>query len=655
MIFDSNFNIAKFLYYNPELTAFSNIRTNTIAYEWASSNDISMMVSNDSIIPQGFNSELFLCDYKRLLDASSLNNVIRLAMYNEGFSSNQINARGKYVETIGQDAMLTQENIFKFNFMPSASNYYITNSNLTVGDLIKFVDNVTNVTEYGQVISIIDNETFSVVNSKKTFDSVGKVYRIIGIKVWDIERLGKLNYMRGLTPPPEVPPENANPFLDTNFNPDLYRLLYPDAKSKDDYAAFLDYTSRRDNNEIRIGRTQDLPTDSNIFTPEFNNISVKYRLKLDNNAALQWSDKYIYGISKDIVTRASNLDPLNDHFVSEWGIKTYIDNPYITLATFSNMIVNGNVKFNGIVDYAVGFSVNDIIARSNAYIASNAFIGQDLIVYGNSRLVSSTCIQGSNNTIQNATMCNTIFSSNVVFDCDALMNKNLIVNKSYLGPRIGIGPPIDIIYTSNQEGLYDAKLKNADIKETLNVGLNLNQGTLALVVNGYISASNLDTTSDARYKHVNGILVYDEASNIVNNIHPVSYCAKGMPQSKIGFLADEIETTCSNAISKIAQYEINVCIPAHIDSNIITFDMQQTLQVGDQLYIQSVCLWVTITRIINDNQFYIDVSCDTKKTIVNINKLRLFNAKSVDYQQLLATLWCYTKGLEQRINLLEQK
>lgn len=655
MIYDSNFNIAKFLYYNPELTAFSNIRTNTLAYEWANSNDISAMISNDSIIPQGFNSELFLCDYKRLLDSSSLNNVIRLAMYNEGFSSNQINTRGKYVETIGQDAMLIQENTFKFNFMPSSSNYYITNSNLTVGDFIKFVDNITHISEYAQIASITDNETFSVSNSRKAFNNVGNVYRIIGIKVWDIERLGKLNYMRGLTPPPEVPPENAIPLVDTNFNPDLYRLLYPDAKSKDDYSAFLDYTSRRDNNEIRIGRTQDLPTDSNIFTPEFNNISVKYRLKLDNNAALQWNDKYIYGISKDTVTRASNLNPLNDHFVSEWGIKTYIDNPYISTATFSNMIVNGNVKFNGIVDYAGAFSVNDIIARSNAYIASNAFIGEDLIVYGNSRLVSSTCIQGSNNIIENATMCNTYFTSNVVFECDALMNKNLIVNESYLGPRIGIGPPIDVTYTSNLNGLYDAMLKNADIKETLNVGLNLNPGTIALIVNGYISASNLDTTSDVRYKHVKSTMRYDEASNIVNNIDPILYSAQGMPQSKIGFLADQIEVTCSNAITKIAQYEINVCIPAFIELNIITFDMIQTLQVGDEVYITSMGTWARITKIINDNQFKIDVSCDINKTAINVNKLRIYNAKSVDYQQLLATLWCYAKGLEQRIHVLEQK
>jgi hypothetical protein len=55
-------------------------------------------------------------------------------------------------------------------------------------------------------------------------------YLLIGHKIYDVERFAEVNYIRQQITPP-VYGDFSNRFygLDPSFNPDLYKIMYPDA------------------------------------------------------------------------------------------------------------------------------------------------------------------------------------------------------------------------------------------------------------------------------------------------------------------------------------------------------------------------------------------------------------------------------------------
>lgn len=673
MPFNQDFNAAKFLYYNPELAAFSNVLTNADAIAWALSNDTNGMASNDDGIPVNFDSLTFVSDYKSTLDASILNQTIKTAMLAEGFSSQQLNVRGKYVSTIYQDARLVAENEFRFNFLPAPpeQTFSISNSNLNVGDQIKLLHVNTGIYEYAFVTTIVDPNTFGASNPRKEFTNVGDVYTVVGIRVWDLERLARINFLRGMSPPPSVPPADAFAQLDTSFNPELYRLLYPDASRMNDLETYIDYVNRKDNNDFRIGRAGDIPVGSNDFKSEFNYVNVDYRLTLDEVCAMQWGDKYVYGISTDSVTRSAQVSLINDKLITERAIKQYVDRSFDEVAVFNDITVNGTTTLNGPVFINNSLNINDLNISGNLVVrddleVNGSTILEDLEVRGTSILHGGTRILDNgieSNYIEscelsNVYIKNAIHSDGSLFKTEVYLESNLYFNDSLIGPRIGIGPALEVVYNSNVDGLYDAALKNVIVKGSLDVGSNLPEGSLALSVHGFIHADNLNFISDKRLKEVYSTYSTDTDNSgiIIDALTPVIYAYKNnLEARKIGFIADEVEKVLPEAVIKMSTYEMRVDIPGRVvDCMAMCIVLESTYShgfcAGDALHIAE-CGWVEIHKVWGGNTYTLLLRGCTKlnwcsnRTVFKIDAVNLKNVKTLDYPVMVAALWAAVKDL----------
>lgn len=659
---DENFNVAKFLYYNPELTASSNIVNNTQAYEWAHSNDTADMVWNDDSILATFNSEAFLLDYKRNVNASGLNRTIQNAMLAEGFTQSALNQRAKYMATIYQDALLESTNVFRFNHFPVApeDKFYVTMSNLGVGDHVKLMNTTTKVFEYAIVAEIVDNERIRLSNARKTYDGIGDIYRIVGIRLYDYVRLAKINYLRGLDPAPDVPNPDALGFVDPAFNPELYRLLYPDAGELSDIKAYYDYINRRDNNEKRIGRVTDFSVDSNVIDPDFDYVNINYRLTIAPTGGLRWGDRYVYGISDDNVTRASLLNQSQDQLITEYAIKKYIDRSYEELATFNDMIVNGDAQFNGLVDITGPLQVKDLYVDGIFHARSDATVFGNLTVAGVTSLHGGTHIYGyqASNSVQNVDITDATHMGTSHFKTDVFMDSNLYVAGYSLGPRIGIGPAVPVDYTATPTGLYDATLKNANVRQVLDVGADLPVGEIALKVNGFVQADNIAYVSDARLKNVHGLISGKTALAAIEALAPISFTYKdessasgGGGVEKLGFLADDVERVVPEAVSKIARYEITVSLGARIASEtmlVLEGDEVLELRTGDEVKIEGQG-WATVASCVGQTVVLSSyVEAVHIGSVVKIIKLKMKDVKSIDYPNLVAVMWSALRELVQR-------
>ena len=74
-----------------------------------------------------------------------------------------------------------------------------------------------------------------------------------GIKVYDIDRLTATEYMR-------VSMSNANPFVtvhvkESEFNYELYKIMYPEAWVHNREGAYADYTSRLSGEYVVLSTT----------------------------------------------------------------------------------------------------------------------------------------------------------------------------------------------------------------------------------------------------------------------------------------------------------------------------------------------------------------------------------------------------------------
>lgn len=416
---------ARLLYYNPELTAFSNLVTPRDVKLWLDSNiaNSNDYLHDDSALPSEFNAQLFLSDYKEAANVSALNHTIKSAMLVEGFDEPQLRSRSVPVHNIFADGVVESEsnNVIqiRFNYLPtSASNVVLTDGNVKSGDLVlmkrKFPANSLlrepGIPQYASVQEVVGLDMLSLSNLSPSigFGSVGTQYIIYGIKVVDVDRIGKINYLRALAPPPLVPPPHSINVPDPTFNAPLYRLLYPESAFLSDTESYQEYINFRDNNVSRIGRSTDFIANAAQSTNDY--LDVAYRLTLGDLGAFAWRDKIVYAISQDDAGKSSSVNKSRDSLVTEWAIKKYVDRNFDEEAEFNNVVVRGSTLLQGRVDVTSQvFNASNLAAErlsvSTAFASCN-----EALLSGDTRIAGRLAIPAS------VTASNTVdFLSNVVF------------------------------------------------------------------------------------------------------------------------------------------------------------------------------------------------------------------------------------------------
>jgi predicted acyltransferase (DUF342 family) len=469
MSLPNDFNPATFLYLNPELQAFSNITSIEQARDFYLNNPSSSnLMYSFSNIPDVFDSRIFISDNKDGLAISDINQIIKSAMSNDGYTKNDLDVFSQYLPTVYKDAVLLSPNVLSFADL----DYTITPNNLVEGDDIQIlINDLNNI--YSKVVSIGAN-TFTVSNYYyNNLSNVDIGYKVIGHRIYDVERLARINWVRNYRSSNPVFGDFSNRFmgLDPNFNVDLYKLLYQDARGMTNEQCILDYTSRRNNNDVRIGKSDEFVKSIDYVYTDVRNLHVSCNLKVDKNLILggYWVDGITNNSTRNSVSACNTL------LITETASKGYLDMYMNTTMTLCNMIVtNSSVLSNTVNTYGesyfhnkVSFSnevwgqynfnllsnldvfndvniANNIMLSNDAFVGRNATVSNDLFVKGDLQLSGMFILEGDCEILGTTTIHNVVdLGSNLTLSNDLLCKGNtFIVGDINVGDNVGVSNDI---------------------------------------------------------------------------------------------------------------------------------------------------------------------------------------------------------------------
>ena len=371
----ANFSPATYLYLNPELQAYSNVNTIESAISYYQSNiNGSNLLYDTSSIDSRFNSYVFLSSSKDGLDISHMNNVIKLAMSNDGLGPTELSAQSRFIQTISQPVLHNYNNLFSL----VDPLYALTSSNLIVGD------DVTIVTTGGhdvvcKVTSINSNtspQQFNVSNyTNYLFTSNQSNLTLLGQRLYDVDRLAKINWLRGYRS--SLP--NVSYIVDETFNPDLYRLLYPESRGLDNVQALLDYNGYILNPFRRVGNVNDIVrnVDDDFVTLATTKVEWASNSAATSVAKAVWSSNYtgsyLSTYDAQVLYAPSNTTHAQLQWTSNALSNVFRSDGYnITVNSISGLSntvsTSGNWSFSSNVDVSRILTVGQSVIQQNGNI-----------------------------------------------------------------------------------------------------------------------------------------------------------------------------------------------------------------------------------------------------------------------------------------------
>ena len=456
MSLPANLDVPTFLYLNPELVAYRNVRT----VEQVVAEFESFPVENmafESRLPDGFDPRVYLASRE---DVSGLNAAITVAMGKEGLSEAAVRRRGVFIGTIMKSVEVVDVNTFS---IPPLQSFRFSDSNLRVGDEVKLLRHRGDAV-YGSVTAVTQT-TFSLSNPMRPFVPVrgGAGYTLFGIRISDPERQGRVAFARRgpiVTDPPGPKDDPEDEIPRPDFDPRMYQVMYPDTRGFSAPDTYIDYRTRWKRDEeyrVVVGR--------DIF-----NLSAPYSSNLLAAAAKA-------GGNFDVAGSFSAAS--NSMFV-----------------TPSNAVVRSNLSVGEGFLTASQSAVS--VAGGNLYVWADGLSScSNLVVeHSNARLDSGITLAHSNVVVTNATFA--VSRSNLLVDCDGveLAGDNLVAHWGC----VSVGAGNLVISPSNVQLRGDMTFMEGGV----GIGMAPSEGTATearLCVAGDVFATGtLITQSDRRAK-----------------------------------------------------------------------------------------------------------------------------------------------------------
>jgi hypothetical protein len=410
----------------------------------------------------------------------------------------------------------------------------------------------------------VQNHKYNIFNTSN--------YLLDGIKVTDPRRIATLNLVRyyytTFNNQQAVLPNSGK------FNPELYKVLYPDAALLTNQEAYVDYIAKRKNNVFRVNNVNEFIVDTGSNTTNFNNLLVKSNLEV--LGTLKFNDVMIQGINNQVDTNtpigSSNI------LITEMGLREYtetiIDN-IKNLGEFSEVDVAGPANLGGDVNVGGRLKVtnssiltgaatlcNSLLVMQDARFNNNVYIDNNALVYG------SMSVQGNmyNSRIGIGYYMdsnNTIFGENNVDPLVVQTGNNTYVNGTY----IGFGT------TTPEERMHVV----GNLKATSNlyalskIGIGTSNPSYQLQLSQDSAAKPSSTTwtvsSDERLKENIIYADLDRCYEIVKQLPLKKFSWKSdvlkntfvEDHTKLGWIAQEVETIFPKAVRKQPMYGIEDC------------------------------------------------------------------------------------------------
>ena len=338
------FDPAFYLYLNPTLRVQHGVTVDT-AETYFSEHSHDTLYADPALVPVCFNESVYIEDHKNVIDVSPLNRAIMEDEQDCTVDSNSNSCShactGKFVNNIGVRIHLISRNKFKVchetchDGIPQRSMQNLDEITIQKGRHDLAHARVTNVSPC--------RTEFMVSNQYFDFTDRDAAYHVAGIKVSDPCRVALINYMgaqihnqhhhRNSRTGELCKIERLN-HIDSTFNAELYKMLYPDARSLTCMGAYLDYASRKSHGHERIHAAMDFAT----------------VLGLCISKPVTFMGMEIRDISRDARRRGSEV--LNhSSLITEKAIKEYVDGksrfdePLVEFCGKRVEFKTGNVEF----------------------------------------------------------------------------------------------------------------------------------------------------------------------------------------------------------------------------------------------------------------------------------------------------------------------
>lgn len=577
------FNYVDYLYFNPELQAFSNVITieNAITYL----NNIphaSNLIPNINSLPNIIEPVSILSTNRDTIPISYMNNVIRIAMSNEGISSTEINSKSRYVSSIRQQVSYLGSNTFEV----SDQFYTFNNSNLRVGDAIRLLDPVSS--DLFMTVENTTNNRFIIASNKYNLE-ISSNYILDGIRLVDPVRVAKIGLVRNYA---TLPQAQSNIVPDSGaFNATLYKLLYPDSARLNDQEAYADFISKRKGNVLRINNAEDI---------------------LGN--FVETSNIKITGVD---VLIDPNTPAKSNRLVSEYGIRQYTNSLFSAIgqqASFSQVAIANNLTATGSATFC-----NDVQVLNTLKVSNSSILTGNVTMCNNLRVMKPA-----------------IFNSNVFIEKNALVYGNLSVAGNMYNPRLGIGfvmdsnsPSSNILYNGSNVGIgvsnpTEVLEVNGNIKTNTgsvyviggNLGIGLSNPSYQLQLSQDSAAKPSSTTwtvsSDRRLKKNIKKANCERCYDIVKKLNLMSYTwdeqqirqEQVSDRNKLGWIAQDVEEYFPKAVRQTNMYGLNDC--KTLDTDQIYASMygaiQQLQQMVENLQNENIILNSKISKLFEIQQ-----------------------------------------------------
>jgi hypothetical protein len=346
------------VYLNPELPAYSNIRT--VEQAFLAYDSLGPLPERMPQLPRGFDSRVFLAAQP---DISILNRTVTDAMLGEGMSSAAVARRGVYVGTLLDKLVLTAPNAFR-------STVPLTPGLLQVGDAVK-VTRTRGDALTATVTSVTYPYYLALSNPVCTFADPNAGYSIFGIRIADPERQARVAYARSNLALQPVAPDDL--VVRQDFDVDMYHLLYPDTRGFSTPDTYIDYRTRwKRQDEYRVVKGGDIY-----------NLSAPYSSNMPSSAATAGSDFTVLG---NLIAAGCNMYVSSSNVVINSNLEA---GSGFLVVTPVDLAVGGSlltVSANGIVQMAAS---NMLVSASNVYIGgrSNLVVSPQGVTMANSNLV----------------------------------------------------------------------------------------------------------------------------------------------------------------------------------------------------------------------------------------------------------------------------
>ena len=246
------FDPAFFMYLNPRVVAHNDITVEN-AEAYYADHIADSLYGDPALLPISFNETIYIVDHKDNADVSNVNKDII-----EEYSQDECCRHGgDFIDNISMPMKIEAKNTFR---VAVPKDREISERMLNVGDQVKIRKGQCDIAY--AFVTAIDRFDYTIEVTNRYYDFLPEsqhhhhhhrdCYFLFGIRVVDIRRIAIINYMR------RSHDVGGTHKVDSEFNAELYKVLYPDARSLTCMASYMDYVSRHERGDHRIRSVGDI-------------------------------------------------------------------------------------------------------------------------------------------------------------------------------------------------------------------------------------------------------------------------------------------------------------------------------------------------------------------------------------------------------------